>query len=423
MLNTASFDAVDAAGWRNNWIKPLYGSYCFAHIPQTVEHLLTGSAPAGLPASVLTGLDQTYDTVILLFLDAFGWRFFAQYADHPFLRRIADTGVVSRLTSLFPSTTAAHVTAIHTGLPPAQSGVFEWFYYEPQVDAIIAPLLFSYAGDRERGTLLPSGIDPHALYPRQRLYTAFAQRGIPTHLLFDRSYADSPFTRIVGEGATVVPFTNLLDGLRQLVTLVQHNPRGYYFLYYDKIDALCHAGGPASPELHAEITSVLDTLETTLAAALAGKTPRALLLITADHGQTAISPATTLFLNRLDPHIGRFFKRNRAGKLLVPAGSSRDMFLYVEDEQLDAARDHLSHLLDGRADLLSTAELVAAGLFGPQPPSDTWWSRVGNLVILPFANESVWWHEKGRFGQPYHGMHGGLHRDEMETIFLAQPLS
>ena len=88
--------------------------------------------------------------MVLLFIDAFGWRFFERYADdYPLLRRILDEGYVTKLTSQFPSTTAAHVTTIHTGLPVDQSGVFEWFYYEPTIDALIAPLTFSFAGDRE----------------------------------------------------------------------------------------------------------------------------------------------------------------------------------------------------------------------------------------------------------------------------------
>ena len=40
-------------------------------------------------------------------------------------------GSVTRLTSQFPSTTAAHVTALYTGVPAGQHGVFEWQYWPP----------------------------------------------------------------------------------------------------------------------------------------------------------------------------------------------------------------------------------------------------------------------------------------------------
>jgi len=41
---------------------------------------------------------------------------------------------------------------------------------------------------------------------------------------------------------------------------------------------------------------------------------------------------------------------------------------------------------------------------------------VGNLVILSYRYESVWWYEKGKFEQNFYGHHGGLTPQEMETI-------
>jgi hypothetical protein len=32
----------------------------------------------------------------------------------------------------------------------------------------------------------------------------------------------------------------------------------------------------------------------------------------------------------------------------------------------------------------------------------------------------VWWYEAGRFEQGFYGSHGGLTREEMETLLLAQ---
>src|SRR6266581_4409859 len=146
MINADSLNAVNASKFNDQFAKPLYDSYCFSQIPQTIYHLLTGDEQPGLPISVLGDLPRRFDKVILMFVDGFGWRFFERYAEkYPFLKTILAQGIISKMTSQFPSTTAAHVTCIHTGLNVGQSGVYEWHYYEPLLDEIIAPLLFSLA--------------------------------------------------------------------------------------------------------------------------------------------------------------------------------------------------------------------------------------------------------------------------------------
>ena len=111
MINASSRAAVDGATWRGPLIRPLYDSYCFANLPSAIERRLTGKGQTNLPPDTLAGLPERCDTVILFFIDAFGWRFFQRYRErYPFLRHFIDNGVVSTLTSMFPSTTAAHVT-------------------------------------------------------------------------------------------------------------------------------------------------------------------------------------------------------------------------------------------------------------------------------------------------------------------------
>src|SRR5579859_3627366 len=137
MINEASVRQVDAARWSPHFTRPLYDTYCFSQIPSVVRALFDPSADQRAARRLLGPLAGSYDHVVLFFVDAFGWRFFERYQDrYPFLRRIVKQGVVTKLTSQFPSTTAAHVTAIHTGLPVGESGVYEWFYYEPLLDAM-----------------------------------------------------------------------------------------------------------------------------------------------------------------------------------------------------------------------------------------------------------------------------------------------
>src|SRR6266702_1475387 len=80
MLNTTSLQAVSNSTFSERFVKPLYDSYCFSNIPQTIEFLLTGEGQSGLPLDVFGSLPTRYDKVILFFVDAFGWRFFERYA-------------------------------------------------------------------------------------------------------------------------------------------------------------------------------------------------------------------------------------------------------------------------------------------------------------------------------------------------------
>ncbi len=422
MINQEAVRAVAGARFGERFVRPLYDSYCFSRIPHTVEALLTGAVTPGLPADTLAGLPDRCETVILLFLDALGWRFFEPRAErYPFLRRFLESGVISPLTTMFPSTTAAHVTTLNTGLTPAASGVFEWFYYEPQLDAIIAPLLFSYAGDRGRETLAAAGVEPGKLFPRSTFYQRLGRAGVRSTILQHREYAHSSYTRTVCAGAEVVPFRTLPEAIVSLGKRLEARPGpAYYYLYFDVIDAAAHVYGPDSAYVDAEIDIALTALDRLLHPLLQSRRDDTALLLIADHGQIGVDPRTTIALNRLMPELAHATRTSAAGAPLVPAGSRRDMFLYIRDEQLDSIHAGLSDALRGRAEVHRTADLAAAGMFGGDP-SPAFLGRVGNLVVLPYAGESVWWEfaERGKFESTYRGSHGGLTPDEAVTQLAA----
>ncbi|NJL85419.1 MAG: alkaline phosphatase family protein [Leptolyngbyaceae cyanobacterium SM1_1_3] len=420
MLNLDSLQAVEAARLDDNIGKPLYQSYCFSQIPQLVRYLLTEDTNAGLPKTVLEGLPHQYDQVILILVDGFGWRFFERYRDRlPFLRRLLESGVASKLTTQFPSTTSAHVTTLHTGLPVGESGVYEWFYYEPLIDDIFAPLLFSLAGDKERETLTHRGIKPESLFPTQTLYQDLAKQGVKSYCFQHQNYAHSPFSKTVCNGAEMVSFRTLPEAMTNLAeAAIAQSGKAYYCFYIDAIDAIAHRYSPNSAQFEAEVSALWLLMEQLLHQSLAGHLHNTLLLITADHGQIEVLPENTLYLNQLTPSIEPWIRRNAQGRPLVPAGGSRDMFLYIQDNFLDKAHSLLTQQLANKATVYYTKTLLEAGYFGLDP-SLRLQERLGNLVILPHQHELVWWYEKDRFEEHHKGHHGGLCRDEMETLLLA----
>lgn len=425
MLNTISLNAVNHSKFSQRFVKPLYGSYCFSNIPQTISFLLTGEGKSGLPLDVFGNLPTSYDKVILFFIDAFGWRFFERYADkYTFLKIALNSGIVSKITSQFPSTTAAHSTCIHTGLNVGQSGVYEWNYYEPLVDDIITPLLFSYAGNKGRDSLKQSSVPPEAFFPRRTFYQRLKAQGVVSYIFQNHRYTPSTFSDRVFQGAQVVPYKTLADALISLTEIVpmQKAPPYYYFLYYDRIDAACHVYGPNSKQFDKEVDTFLTLLDQLFYQKMAGKAKNTLFIMTADHGQVEVDPKCTFYLNKQISGIEQYLQTNQKGKLLVPAGSPRDMFLHVKEGYVDDALTRLQKALAGRAEVYRTEDLLAQHFFGLQAPSPTFLSRIGNVVILPYQNETVWWHEEGKFDMHYFGHHGGLTPEEMEIPLLVLPL-
>ena len=389
-----------------HFVKPRYDAGGFAGIPDRITNAFESGS---------------YDAVVLFLVDAFGWRFFERFQDAPILQRLAKHGKIEKLISQFPSTTAAHVTTIHTGWNVGQSGVHEWIYYEPQLDAIIAPLLFSYSvGGKARDTLKASGVQPASLYPRGIFYPALTKLGVESHVLGAQEYTPSTYSSTVMAGAELHSFKTLSEAFVNLGLLLEKQTKPIYaHLYFDKIDALCHEYGPNSPQIEAEIQTFLLMLEYYFERMFNDK-KRVLFLMTADHGASEVDPQTTVYLNTDSRFAGfeRFIKTKRTGQLLVPAGSPRDLFLYIKDELLDEAHVFLSKHFEGKADVVKTEDLIAEGYFGAEVSSRLR-ERIGNLVILSYRYESVWWYEKGKFEQRYYGHHGGLTPQEMETILYS----
>ncbi len=384
----------------NTFIKPRYDSGGFAGIPNRIKNAFAS---------------KKYDAVVLFFIDAFGWRFYERFQDAPFIKRMEKQGMIEKLTSQFPSTTAAHVTTLHTGLPVGMSGVHEWYYYEPRADRIIAPLLFSVAGSSERDTLKKKNINAAEIYPQGIFYPELKKMGVDSYNFGLREYTPSTYSDVVMAGSELRSFKTLSEAFVNVGMLLTEKKKPVYIqLYFDRIDALAHEYGPTAPQTEAEIETFLLIMEYYFERIFHGK-KKTLFMMTADHGMGEVDPKTTTFLN-VHPNFSgfeRFVKKNRRGHLLVPAGSPRDMFLYIKDDMLDEAQTFLAKRFEGKADVVKTETLIADGYFGDEI-SPHFRERVANLILLPYQHESVWWYEKGKYEQRYYGHHGGLTPQEME---------
>jgi len=368
---------------------PDYGGKCFAALPGRIEELLASG----------------HERVVLVYFDAFGWSLFERHGGHRFFAEAQ----VECWTSQFPSTTTVHTTTIHTGLPVGEHGLYEWHVYEPRLERLITPLWFCFAGESDRNTLHAAGLDPAELFPFPTLYERL---DVPAHIASPASITFSPPSRRLQTGGILHAFEHTAQGLELLAGAIAAEERAYGTIYLPDLDWLMHQEGPGSP-------GVAPLIEETLTALHTAPWPEGtLVLLTADHGMSAISPERTAYVNVLWPELPEHLVTGADGKPLAPAGSARDLFLHVLPDRLDETAARLGELLEGRADVEHVETLVAAGAFGPSV-SERLRTRLANLVVLPHPGEAAYWFEPGRFEQRFRGQHGGLSPEEMEIPLVA----
>jgi type I phosphodiesterase/nucleotide pyrophosphatase len=336
----------------------------FAEIPDEVRRLLA-----------------SHERVALVLLDAFGLRFLERHDRHPFVRRLN----VTPLQTQFPSTTTAHLSTIHFGLPVREHGLYEWNIWEPSLGRVIVPILSD---------------DPAAFAPGPTFYSTL---GVRSAVFSPDRISDSPFSRVTQAGAERIGFRGIEDGARRLAEAIAapDGPR-YAFLYWDVIDFTGHMEGPSSPAFAEQSVRALDALE----AAFAGARD-VLLLLTADHGQVDASPSRVDYVDELWPELAEHLT------VAEPAGSARDLFLHVRD--VDAVIAGLSEVLGERARVVPTAELFP-------DPGPRLAERLADVCVLPAPDRMAWLRSAAGVEQRFKGHHGGLADAETATYLASLQL-
>ncbi len=303
---------------------------------------------------------------MLILLDALGLELLDRERDHPLRQRLA----IEPLESQFPSTTAAHVTTMHLGLPVHEHGIYEWRVLEPTLGEVIVPLRFRRdASDRDAE--LTGRLDPRALISSPTLYESLAAGSLVVEPF---GISGTPYDRAATAGAGTLAFRTLGEGLELLTRALRADSElRYAYLYWGEVDRIGHHHGPGSPEFRAAARAALDAIQEHAGAL---RQAGATVLITADHGQVDVHPDRVDYLDELWPELHAHLTQRAAG-------SSRDVFLHVAPAQIDHVIDNLADRLGDRAHVCRAATLFDS--IGPRLAA-----RLADVAVLPADGRQAW---------------------------------
>jgi predicted AlkP superfamily pyrophosphatase or phosphodiesterase len=404
---------------------PFYEKYCFSNIPPTILKLfdIPTQRPI-LPEELYKDKAENFNKIVFLLIDAFGYKqWLRYYKDYEFFDTFTKEGIVSPLTSVFPSTTAAALTTINTGLTPQEHALFEWILYFREIDMAIITLQFTPLNGKNKDLLLEMGIDPKILYKGNTIYQTLKKAGIKSFAFNNAIYANNAYSKLIQKGSVILPFINLSDLVVRLrKSLETEKGKAYFFVYISDADAIQHKYGVYSEEHTTQLSEISYLLKKEFLEKLQKNVAEeTLFIITADHGQINASPKETIYLNKYRRLIKTFQKGKKAP--IPPTGGPRDVFLHIKEDKLEKVEAFLSTKLKGKAKIIKTEEAIKVGLFGINKPKKEFYERAGNLMILPYKNYTMWYeHIKGKKLENL-GHHGGLTEEEMLVPFGVAKLS
>ncbi|WP_088343668.1 MULTISPECIES: alkaline phosphatase family protein [Rhodomicrobium] len=418
MINEAPLARFEPLG--DKLLKPIYADYSFGNIPNTIHYLLTGERLGNLlPEDCFGGSYPRPEKVVLFFIDAFGWR---SWQDHgrrfATTRRVMDEGVLTPISALFPSTTAASVSTMNLGVLPAQHALYEWNVYIPAFGEVIQTLPFSPLGQLSREVCLQKGYDPGAMLAvRETVHERLAARGVHSIQFAHRNHADSSFNRMVCAGSDVVPHVMLSEAMVQLKeALGAVKGKAWFNFYWASIDSIAHHYGPGTSYHAAEIAAFWSAFDALLSKL---NSPNTLYLFTADHDQVYARRDETVYINERWPGLGESLAISPTGSTIYPNGSPRDLFLHLKPERREDVLSLLKGELAGIATVMAVDEALEIGLFGPAPVAEELRRRLGDVLVLAHDGHFVGWREPGLMENRFNGHHGGLAARELITAFGA----
>ncbi len=365
---------------------PSYEGACLSNIVPELIGLLSDERHD--TASFVPPCLSEADQIVLLVVDGLGWRQIQRYESPATLSEM-DGGWI---TTVAPSTTAAALTSLVTGLPPSKHGIVGYrlkMQTTGASDDVLNTLRWKSAlADDVRSTVRPTVLQP---------YTPFMGMDVP--VLTRDGFQGTGFTAAHLRGLRTVSWKVPSSIHLDIQRLLDSGER-FIYAYYDGVDKVAHSYGTGEHYL-----SELEYVDYLIASIMEVLPSGAALVVTADHGQVHMDgPAIELDTALLD-------------MIELISGEGRFRWLHGRDGAAGDLYDTAEYLYSDIAWIRTRDQMLEEGWLGPDISYDVA-ARLGEVALA--AREPVAFMDPADVGESrLKGRHGSVTSEEMMVPFIA----
>ena len=326
-------------------------------------------------------LNKNYKNVIVMLFDGMGSSVIEEHlSKNDFLRKHHITDI----SSVYPSTTVAAVTAIESGYSPLETGWIGWDLYFDEIGENVAAF---------KNTLQKNG-EPAAKYNIPLKY-------IPYKRIFQRiedvcgkktAYYVSVFSKYRSKSVH-----HICKTVRRLSKRRKHK---YIYTYWHKPDNTMHIYGVHSAEAKNEVQMINREIES-----LCKKLKNSLIIITADHGQV---DCVNKYLEDY-PILTDMLK-------VPPSVEPRALSFFVKDGKVEAFKEEFNKVFGDSFRLMTKEEVFSENLLGFGNAHRKTTDFIGDFFAVATGNVML---NIKRSDFEAIGGHAGLLKKEMTVPFIA----
>ena len=330
------------------------------------------------------------DSVVLVVIDGLGAISLRAHSGHA---RALTAGMAKKdvAQSVFPSTTAAALTSIVTGVWPGEHGLVGYRVLDAGRDVLVNQLS-GWETD---------GLDPLTWQPAPTIFEQAAAQGRESFAVGLAAYARSGFTKATLRGAEFVAAHSAADRVEAAYELARTHEGALVYCYLPEVDKAGHKYGVASGEWVAALEDI--------DAALSVRVPPGVgVLVTSDHGMVDV-PANRQVVLEEEHLVG----------IRHVGGEPRMLHLH-----LDPAHDATAVIarwrsdLDGIADIVTRDDAIRGGLFGPRVSEEAA-SRIGDVMAIARGSWAVYdGTAADQRGRGMIGQHGAITPEERQVPLI-----
>jgi hypothetical protein len=373
---------------------PAYGVNTLADVLPSVAAALGAPVRRGdLPADPLdlTPALGGARRVAVLLVDGLGAELLAAHPrEAPVLAALGTPAGV--LSAPCPSTTPVSLTTLGTGLPPGSHGVLGFVTEVPGEERTLHHLQWR------------DDPDPLQWQARPTVFEQATAAGVTCTAVGPPAFSRSGLTRAAYRGADYANAYTPGDLVAVVHGALALGDRSLVYGYTRDLDLTGHVRGVGSASWRHDL-GVVDRVVEQLAA---GLPEDAVLLVTADHGMVDVPDSTRLDV-REEPGL-------MDGVRLL-TGEPRARYVHAVPGAADDVLATWRAVLGPRAWVVSRAEAVASGVFGPVDPALA--DRIGDVVVLARGSWAFTDVQAEPHGSLLAAFHGSLTSAELAVPLLA----